>query len=107
MSLDSSWSAIFLVQRPSWREEFDFEVQEDHHYLNICVWTRLGDDGGDLLVGHVSLSADDQLADMTPPRPRPTPPPGDHSADGCSFGVSVHQYRHSPPALCAGGSAGS
>ena len=36
-----------------WNQKFDFTIDELHHYLNVCIWKKLRDEKGDLLIGHV------------------------------------------------------
>ena len=45
-----------FVQHPLWNECFTFEVGEEDHYLNVCVWNKLNEERGDLLIGHVRHS---------------------------------------------------
>ena len=51
---------IYFVQHPLWNECFTFEVGEEDHYLNVCVWNKLSDERGDLLIGHVRHSTVDR-----------------------------------------------
>ena len=44
---------IYIFKNPAWNQKFKFSVDEHHHYLNICVWVKLRDERGDLLIGHV------------------------------------------------------
>ena len=46
-----------VCERPSWGEKMSFEVGERDHYLNVCVYDRLREEKGDLLIGHVSSLA--------------------------------------------------
>lgn len=45
--------ADVVVKNPVWNQKFRFNLDEPHHYLNICVWEKLRDERGDLLIGHV------------------------------------------------------
>jgi hypothetical protein len=49
--------SIFLsafLQNPVWNQKFRFMINDGHFYLNVCVWEKLLDERGDLLIGHVS-----------------------------------------------------
>ena len=48
---------VEVCQTPRWAsKKFQFSVGPRHHYLNVCVYDRLGgEDKGELLIGHVCL----------------------------------------------------
>ena len=53
-----------LFQDPVFNEKFDFELEDQHNYLNVCVWCnvpekldkqqRIIKPEKDILLGHVS-----------------------------------------------------
>lgn len=55
-------------QNPVWNQKFTFDVDEDHKYLNICVWCRSPEKldkhervvkpGKEILMGHVSIDVE-------------------------------------------------
>ena len=36
-----------------WNQKYSFELGENHNYVNVCVWVKLSEEKGNLLVGHV------------------------------------------------------
>ncbi len=42
-----------IMQNPKWIQEFSFDVGECHNYLNVCIWMKLTEERGNLLIGHV------------------------------------------------------
>ena len=41
------------MQNPEWKQSFTFDVRESDNYLNVCVWVKLDEERGNLLIGHV------------------------------------------------------
>lgn len=84
-----------VCQQPRWNQKLVFKVGEKHHYLNVCVYDRLGEDRGDLLIGHVRL----------PSSPPPSPstasfPPFVAPSLSCRPSLSPHSLvRHSTLSL--------
>ncbi|KAJ8298224.1 hypothetical protein KUTeg_024755 [Tegillarca granosa] len=60
---------VMSCQNPVWNQKFTFDVDEDHKYLNVCVWCRSPEKldkhdrvvkpGKEILMGHKTLSLTD------------------------------------------------
>ena len=46
-------SVVVYLQNPSWNDDFMFDLEDHHHYLNVAVWLTLREGKGNLLLGHV------------------------------------------------------
>ena len=42
-----------LLQNPVWNQQYSFELGENCNYVNVCVWVKLSEEKGNLLIGHV------------------------------------------------------
>ena len=56
ISLNDFKTFIALLQDPTWNESFSFEVEKQHKFLNICLWSKSDERySKDVLIGYVSL----------------------------------------------------
>ena len=58
MYMYSSFNCLSVTQNPEWMQEVSFGIGEHHNYVNVCVWVKLGEERGNLLVGHVCYYID-------------------------------------------------